>query len=167
MKKDSTGSLGRIVVALVFCLVSSNLHAASLSGRVVGITDGDTVKVLSEDRTLTRIRLERIDAPEKNQPFGQAAKQSLSELIFQQTVRIEVSGQDSYGRSLGQIWFHDRDINLEQIKRGMAWVYRHYSKDPGYLAAEQIARSKKLGLWRDEHPLPPWDFRRSVRENIR
>jgi hypothetical protein len=101
----------------------------------------------------------RSTPPEKRQDFGQRSKQSLSDLIFSKPVRVEVTTIDKYGREVGKVWIHGTDANLEQIKRGMAMVYRKYASDPVYFAAEERARSARIGLWSQPNPIPPWEFR--------
>jgi len=132
-----------------------------IMGKVVGISDGDTVTVLDATRTQHKIRLSEIDTPEKNQAFGSVAKQKLSEKIFGKTVVVEYSGKDRYGRIIGKILFNGRWINEEMVEEGYAWHYKHYSKSKELAETENNARVKKIGLWRDSNPIPPWEFRRS------
>lgn len=132
------------------------------------------------DRVQHKIRLSGIDAPEKNQPYGNASKKSLSDLVFGKQVRVEATKQDRYGRDLGKVWVHPidcskcgktLDANLAQLTKGMAWWCRYYAKeqpeeDRGqYEFSETEARAKKAGLWQEPNPIPPWDWRRGVRAN--
>ena len=104
--------------------------------------------------------------PEKSQAFGTVSKQNLAALVFGRTVTIEWRKRDRYQRILGKVLLNGEDINLEQIRAGLAWHYRHYAKDQLpvdrelYALAEDAARSSGAGLWRDPAPVPPWDFRR-------
>lgn len=136
---------------------------SSHSYRVVGIADGDTLTALSLDRRQLRCRLYGIDAPEKRQAFGQASKLSLSQLSFGRTAQIQVMGRDRYGRAICRVDVGGVDVNREQIARGMAWMYRQYADDLEYSHAETVARSRRLGIWREASPVPPWDFRRNGR----
>lgn len=131
-----------------------------LRGKVVGVADGDTITVLDARSNQHRIRLYQIDAPEKGQDFGAAAKKSLSRLIYKRDISVSSVTTDRYQRTVGTVYLAGTDINLEQVKRGMAWVYRQYAKDPRYLAAEQQARTRRIGLWARSNPVPPWEFRR-------
>ncbi len=133
-------------------------------GKVVGVADGDTITLLDVRRKQHRIRLYQIDAPEKSQDFGAAAKKSLSRLIYNREVSVAAVTVDRYDRTVGTVYLGGTDINLEQVKRGMAWVYRKYSKDPSYPAAEQQARARRIGLWARANAVPPWDFRREHHE---
>jgi endonuclease YncB( thermonuclease family) len=152
---------------LVTVAIASSLSfpvSADFTGRVVGISDGDTVKILVE-QTEKKVRLTGIDAPEKRQPFGQASKQSLSDLIYNKTVRVEERGEDRYGRTLGRILLDGRDINLQQVQQGFAWHFKKYAHtQPSgeaaiYDRAEQQARSSRKGLWQDPRSVAPWEFR--------
>jgi len=141
------------------------LPSAFLEGTVVGVSDGDTVTVLDASRQPHKIRLLGIDAPEKAQPFGKVAKQILSDRIYEKHVRVQEKSLDRYGRTLGKILLEDADINLEMVKAGLAWHYKHYADDqfPGdaelYAQAEAQARGDRLGLWAYGDPVEPWAWR--------
>ena len=122
--------------------------------------------MLDDAKRQHKIRLSGIDAPEKNQAFGQRSKESLSDLVFAKTVDVETDKVDRYGRRVGKIWVNGIDANLEQIKRGMAWHYKQYAREQSkedqreYAEAEDEAREAKRGLWKDVEPVAPWEFRR-------
>ncbi len=145
--------------------------AELLQGHVTGVTDGDTISFLDQNRQLYKVRLAGIDAPEKKQAFGQRSKEMLSNLVFDKEIAVEYTKKDRYGRIVGKlIAKNGLDINLEQVKYGMAWHYKKYEKEQSprdrdlYANAEDGARSKHLGLWSIASPTPPWDFRKSKRE---
>lgn len=135
-------------------------------GRVVGVEDGDTITVLDSSNANHRIRLQGIDAPEKDQAFGTRSGQNLSQVIFNKVVTIEWSKHDRYGRIVGKVRLGSQDVCLEQIKAGMAWHYKYYEVEQkpddrqAYADAEIVARAGEVGLWIDPFPIPPWDFRR-------
>ena len=131
----------------------------TLEGRVVGVHDGDTVTLLLEGNHQIKVRLAQIDAPELDQAFGQQSKQSLSEMVFNKTIKVEKETKDKYGRTVGTLFVEGIDSNKEQIKLGMAWVYRKYLHDQSLLSLEEAARQAKLGLWVDGNPMAPWDYR--------
>lgn len=145
--------------ALLLLYLASTPLLADITGRVVGVADGDTLTVLDAGHGLTKIRLHQIDAPEKKQDFGQRSKQSLSDLVYGKQVSIEVADTDKYGRTVGKVWVNGKDANLEQVRRGMAWVYTKYANDPAYFAAERTAKAGRLGLWSQPNPTPPWEYR--------
>jgi len=152
----------RFSIALIILLISiqtSTYAAEIIEGRVVGVHDGDTVTLLVNGRQRMKIRLAQIDAPEVSQAFGQRSQQSLSELVFNKTVHINKETTDRYGRTVGTIIVNGVDANKEQIKRGMAWAYRHYLHDQSLIQIEEDAQRLKVGLWSEDNPTPPWEFR--------
>ncbi len=114
------------------------------------------------ERTEYKVRLLRIDAPEKHQPYGNRAKQELSAKVFGKEVHVVSKGQNKYGRTLGVVEIEGRDVNLEMVKEGLAWSYR--SKP--YAEAEQEARKAKVGLWTDPNPIPPWEWRKRSKRQL-
>ena len=137
-------------------------HAEELSGKVVAVADGDTLTVLV-DHHQVRVRLTEIDAPEKKQPFGTRSRQSLADMAFGKVVRVVTHGKDRYGRTLGRIYVGQQDINAEQVRRGMAWVYDRYVSDRAIYQIQEEARAARRGLWRDQASLPPWEWRAAKR----
>jgi endonuclease YncB( thermonuclease family) len=119
------------------------IAAAEFRGKVVGITDGDTLSVLRDGRAVT-VRLQDIDAPEGRQPFGARAKQYASSLAFGQVVTVHVKGQDRNARLLADVILPDeRNLSHELIRAGFAWWFRRYSKDATLEALEAEARSTR------------------------
>ena len=159
----------RFAVIAICSLCLSLAHAEILTGRVVKIADGDTVTVLDEFNRQHRIRLVGIDAPERKQPFSTVSRQHLADLVFGRTVAVEWSRRDRYQRILGKIWVDEQDVNLAQIRAGLAWHYKRYGKTQQfadrklYAEAEELARLEGAGLWNDPAPVAPWDFRRNGR----
>ena len=154
-------------MVLVGCavLLAQAAAAEELRGRVVGVTDGDTLTLLTERREEVRIRLAAIDTPESGQPYGSRARQILSDLTFGKPVRVEVQDTDRYGRTVGRVFADGLDVNAEMVRRGAAWVYRRYSDDPVLLRFEQAARAERLGLWGfpEAERTPPWEWRAAAR----
>ncbi len=130
---------------------------------VIGISDGDTLTVLNENKQQVKIRLAEIDAPEKGQPFSTQSKQSLSDLCFGKQAKITSRVKDRYGRTVAHVSCDGVDANSEQVSRGMAWVYRKYAKDHNLYIYEQEAKRFKRGLWADKSPTPPWKWRKAAR----
>ncbi len=137
----------------------------SLRGRVVGISDGDTLTLLTQNRQQVKIRLHGIDAPELSQAWGQRAKQALSSLTFRQLVSVQETDQDQYGRIVGIVYRNQLSINEALIVSGHAWVYREYNKNKRWNTLETEARKKRRGLWnlQPNQRIPPWDYRRRNR----
>lgn len=139
-------------------------HAEQFSGKVVGVSDGDTITVF-RDKVPTRVRLAGIEAPESGQAFGQRAKQAASRLAFGRTVTVIVRGEDRYSRTLGTVLLPDGSIlNELLVVEGWAWGYRQYSNDARLREMEAAARRDRRGLWADPNPVPPWEFRARRRQ---
>ena len=136
-----------------------------IEGKVVKVSDGDTITVLDKDNKQHKIRFQGIDAPESKQDFGQVSKENLANMIFGKQVKVVWSKIDKYGRTVGKVLLDGRDINIEQIKAGLAWHYKAYEKEQPaedrvtYAAAESEARAAKRGLWQDPNPTPPGEWR--------
>ncbi len=152
-----------VIALLSFCF---SLEAATLQGKVVSVADGDTITVLDSQKTQHKIRLQGIDAPERAQAFGNKSKQSLHEMVHGKQVTVDYQKKDKYGRVVGKILLNNTDVCLEQLKRGMAWHYKQYANEQPkedretYSLAEQQAKTELKGLWKDKHPVPPWEFRK-------
>jgi len=151
---------------------------SGISGSVMGVTDGDTIKVLDADLVLHKVRLTGIDAPERDQPFGRASKKHLASLVAGKDVFVESSKKDEYGRVLGKVWVQPADCpscgktlnaNHAQLLTGMAWWYRYYAKEQSpedrgrYESAEDEAKARGWGLWADPEPINPYDWRNGKR----
>jgi endonuclease YncB( thermonuclease family) len=153
-------------VGFTAAMLMTVVHAGTLSGEVVGVTDGDTITLLDRENRQIKVRLAGIDAPEKRQPFGQKSKASLSELTYRKTVTVTTGKNDRYRRVVGKLLADGQDVNLEQVRRGMAWHYKAYEREQSavdrvtYAAEEDVARNLKRGLWSMPGAQPPWEFRR-------
>lgn len=160
------------LILSISIFLSISLEAATLSGRVVGVADGDTITILDNSNKQYKIRLAGIDAPEKKQPFGNVSKKSLSDLVYGKQVNVDYDKQDRYGRTVGKVFIDGTDANLEQVKRGLAWFYKKYQNEQplkdrlDYLHAQEDAEKVKAGLWVDPEPIAPWDFRRAKGNKI-
>lgn len=160
--------------ALIICLAlsASPARAETYGGRVVGVSDGDTLTLLV-DRVPIKIRVEGIDAPEKAQPFGAKAKAAMSDCAYGRQANVEWKKFDRYGRTIGKVVVDGIDCGLGQIRQGLAWHYKQYEREQSpsdrteYAAAELAARKARLGLWADENPLPPWTWRRARKSALR
>lgn len=159
----------RLLLALVLSFIPCTpAQAEELRGRVVGITDGDTLTLLVQEHQET-IRLAEIDAPEKRQPFGQRAKQALSALAFGKPPRILSAGRDRYGRIVARVYTQgedgETDISSEMVRQGAAWVFDRYASDGALYALQDEARAARRGLWAlpAADQVPPWEWRRPVK----
>jgi micrococcal nuclease len=141
------------------CAVAPCLALADFAGRVVKVSDGDTLTVLIKKRQV-RVRLESIDAPESKQAFGKRSQQSLAQMCAAKTAIIVSTGKDRYGRTLGWVLCDGIEANTEQVRRGMVWVYVQYAArySPLY-GYEAETRRQRVGLWADAHAVAPWEWR--------
>lgn len=159
----------RIISAFLFIyiLVIANPVAsqtrsglAPFKGKVIKIVDGDTYDVLTSDYKTIRIRMNGIDAPEKKQPFGQKSKDYLGGLCFGKTVLVKPQSYDRNKRLIADTYTPDnKDLSREMVRAGYAWHFKKYSKDKNLADDENHARSNKAGLWADNEPVAPWEFR--------
>ena len=155
----------RAIGILVAALIAGPAFADILTGKVVGVSDGDTVTVLIEEHVQVKVRIAGIDAPEMSQAFGQAAKSSMSDCAYGKQAQVEWKKLDRYGRTVGKLTVGGLDCGLRQINMGLAWHYKAHAREQWaedrrtYAEAETVARASSKGLWVDSNPIPPWDYR--------
>lgn len=154
--------------AAALCLLASLAHGRNLAleGQVVAVHDGDTVTLLHGMQVRHRVRIAGIDAPERGQPFGMSARESLARLVHGRRVAARCHKRDRFGRDVCNVFVAARDVGLEQVRNGLAWWYREYAREQppedraSYAAAEGEARGARRGLWHDANPQAPWAWRR-------
>ena len=167
------------ILFLITSVALSQYAHADFTGKVIGVADGDTITVL-RDHEQVKIRLAGIDAPEKKQAFGNVAKQRMGDMVFGKEVLIDNRKKDRYGRTIGRVWVASAeckasdcpktlDAGMALLTQGLAWHYKQYAEEQPkeerrqYSFAEEDARSKRIGLWSDTEPVPPWEWRRARR----
>ncbi len=147
-------------------LLAAAAHAEIISGRVVSISDGDTLTIAEATKQSHTIRLLGIDAPEITQDFGQKARTTLSAFALNQHATAKCKQVE---RSRGKqcvVVVGGSDVGLEQLRAGMAWWYRQHNAQQSakertdYEQAEFMAKIRRFGLWNSKNPMPPWDWRR-------
>lgn len=152
---------------VLICLIVPLTAFASWEGKVVKVADGDTITVLSNGSTQVRIRFYGIDAPERRQDFGTRAKQYVSDMVFNKTVRLEPMDVDRYGRTVALVFIEGKCVNEALIREGFAWVYTEYCTESFCAEWERLeseARSNRTGIWGVSDPVSPWDFRHAQAE---
>lgn len=167
--KDETGTVVDVLPPIKIDDDSSGLTAnepeptsTEFTGRVVSVTDGDTIDVLLADKTTVRVRFNGIDALERGQPFGNGAKKTLSEAFGGPTdVHVVDLGQDRYGRMIGEAYSDGERLSVALVSAGLAWHYVKYSPEDDELAAAECdAKETRLGLRSDPRHVTPWDWRK-------
>ena len=160
------------VIAVILLSAADGYAARTIEGVVRAVYDGDTVLLATREESRLKVRLYGIDAPETakpdspGQPFGAIAKRTLMYKIMGRQVSAEIVDIDQYQRAVAIIRYGGRDINREMVAEGLAWAYRQYLQGPyasEYIAAENHARAKRAGLWREANPQPPWEFRQAAK----
>ena len=155
--------VGLLVAALALSSDMAELDGRTpkvLVGNVIRMSDGDTIWLCNRVGQRFKIRLNRIDAPESNQPFGKESTLHLQSLIAGREILVEYAATDRYGRILGIIYLGNMDVNLQMIRDGYAWHYKHFDATPSYAVAESEARTAKRGLWASSFPIPPHQWRK-------
>lgn len=151
------------LILLYLALLPLSAVAEEQIGRVVGVTDGDTLTMLDGRKQQIKVRLAEIDTPESAQPYGTRAKQELSRLVHGKTITVKVQDIDRYGRTVGRVYVSGLDVNAEMVKLGAAWVYRKYASDQNLYALEKQAKQKRVGIWNlpEAEQIPPWEWRKA------
>jgi len=161
--------MSRHRVSMVLFLVLILLPASSWAwqGKVVGISDGDTITVLHEGKN-KKVRLYGIDCPEHRQDFSRKAKEFTSKMVFGKTIEVKPMDTDWYGRTVGIAGIDGKSLNEELVKAGLAWVYTQYCKVSfcsQWEGFQEDARKAKIGLWSVPNPVPPWEFRQGKKSS--
>lgn len=153
------------IILLLLILSSTYLCAKNIiQGRVIKVTDGDTITLLTKNNKKIKIRLYGIDCPEKGQDYYQVAKNYLSKEVYQKNVNVEVKNKDRYQRSVGIVWLNNTNINLSLLKQGLAWHYVQYDKSATYANAQKNAQLNKKNIWSSNKATAPWEFRKAKRK---
>lgn len=150
-----------LIFLLVFGSLSGNCEKKVIRGNLIRVHDGDTLTILS-DGNQVRIRLENIDAPELSQPWGINSRENLRALVSTKGVLVvQYTGKDRYKRTLGEVFLADgTDVNKIQVLTGNAWAYKKYCKPLElWCEFENRARGEHRGLWSQQNPIPPWEYR--------
>lgn len=155
-RKMTRNRLAQLLLGLT--LFGALGSAQSFTGKVVSVHDGDTLTVLV-DRRQFRVRLSEIDAPELKQPFGHSSRMSLANLCFEKLATVQEVGTDRYRRILGRVTCGGVNVNAEQVRRGMAWVFDRYLRDQVLYSIQSDAKASRRGLWVDSSPVFPWEWR--------
>ncbi len=150
---------------------ASRPATVAIRGRVVRVHDGDSLLLRIEGEGVHGVRIAGIDAPEKGQPYADVSRRALLAQLDDREIRVEVVKTDFFGRLVGRVFVEGRDAGLAQLRAGLAWHFRRYDADLApaqrrrYAEAERQARLRRLGLWREAAPVPPWEYRAQARRS--
>lgn len=170
MKGVRSSTASALSIAVSTLVLVGHAHPDPVEvGKIIAIQDGDTLTLLDAEQQQHRIRISGIDAPEKGQPFGHVAQVHLYGLAFGRLAIADCPKVDQYGRKVCRVWVDAVDIGLMQVKAGLAWHFKRFAQEQTedervvYAHAEDTARAAPIGLWQDEHPVAPWDWRLQLR----
>lgn len=155
------GGISMKKILLLLLLVSSIVFSETLVGKVIKVTDGDTITILVNGNK-EKIRFYGIDAPEKKQGYGMKSKEFVSKKVMNKEVTVKVINTDRYGRKIGKVYYRNgRYLNLESVKGGHSWWYEYYARNEKDLkAAQEQAKKSRKGLWREKNPVNPYKWRK-------
>lgn len=157
----------KIIFSFIFIFIFQSIAFSAVSVKVVNVHDGDSITVKQGSKKPYKVRLYGIDAPELSQNFGNSSRRNLQKLLKDGGTTIQLKGVDSYGRSVGVVYAGKSNVNELQVKQGYAWHYKAYSKSKELESAQKYAKVKKLGLWADKEPIPPWEYRKQGKDDSR
>ena len=149
-----------IITVLLPVLLFTGVKAETLTAKVIGVTDGDTVKVLTTANQKMIIHLASVDAPEKGQPYGNASSRFLNDLIDGEIVRMKIATLDGYKDPVAWLYLQELCINEKMVAAGYAWQYKEHFDDATLARLERGARDAHRGLWQGRNPMPPWEWRK-------
>lgn len=141
-------------------------QAETMRGIVIVVIDGDTVlfkpdHAHASGRVFLKIRLAGIDAPERDQPYGDVSTHELAVRVLNQRVTIVPVATDVYGRTIAHIHVAGREVETELVQSGFVWAASRSRHTAGLALAQHQARQARRGLWQDASPMPPWEWRRT------
>jgi endonuclease YncB( thermonuclease family) len=167
-----------IVISVVIPALAKDPISTFDACSVIKVTDGDTITAVCSN-TKIKVRLYGIDAPETEkrnkktgkvtklgQPYGKEAQEALEKKVKGQKIRLDIMASDRYKRMVSIVYVDGRNANCEIVAEGWVWAYRQFLDRPHaseYIVAEESARKKRLGLWQQSNPQPPWEFRKLTR----
>lgn len=152
------------LLTVFYCALPVSAH--TLRALVVEVHDGKTITVENSGRRL-KVALKAAEAPERDQPYGEVARQHLSRFVLNREVALEYTGLGASALLIARVMVEDRDIGLQMIRDGVAWFDRNYEGELGpaerrvYADSETAARNEHRGIWKDPSPIPPWEWRQA------
>ena len=150
------------LLALITLAAAQPQEGDTILGKCVGVTDADTISLLV-DKSVYKIRLSGIDAPERGQEYGSKATQALASKVKGKQLTVDVAGYDKYRRMLGKLMLDGESVEFWLVRNGWAWQFVKYDQSEELRLAQKLAKDEGVGLWAGEahgsKPMPPWEYR--------
>jgi micrococcal nuclease len=163
LQKNLRGLMQYLLGLFFTAIVLFQCQQRTLSGTVIKVADGDTFTMLTDQNQQVRVRLHGIDAPEKNQEFSRTSKNYLTELVMHKVVEVVPRKKDQYGRVVAVVYVEQLAVNEAMLKAGLAWHFTEFDSNSDWHNMESAARRKRIGIWSQPDPVPPWEFRKANR----
>ncbi len=156
----------RLILAQTLYLCCAISFAYEINGKVIKVTDGDTITIMEDNYNKQRIRLADIDAPEKGQPYGKKSKQYLASLVAGNQVKAVCREKDKYGRDVCTVFVNNIDVNADLVASGHVWVYERYNERSDLPILQETAKQDLKGLWQlpEAQIVKPSDWRHGQKE---
>ena len=144
----------------------------TIQGQIVKVAGGDTVTLIDAQQREHQLRLAFIDAPVPGQPFADEAQSALSAMVLGRQVTAQIRWRDQDGIAVVEVVEpHGHVVNLELVRRGLAWRdYFDAQNQPDreqYQTALSEAQQARQGLWSQDRVEAPRDFRARVSQHMR
>ncbi|MDO4551258.1 MAG: thermonuclease family protein [Planctomycetia bacterium] len=156
----------KLFALFFFLFHSAGVHAETIQGVVVKVYDGDTISIITPNMEECCIRLQAVDAPEKDQPGYREAQIFLAKLLHGQTVHCVIDKLDKFNRTVGRLYLGETDVEYRLIRAGMAWHYEYYNQEEKLAQAQKKAQAQKIGIWKQKNPIPPYQWRKMQEEKL-
>lgn len=153
-----------VFFSVVFCGAAA---AWAFNAKVIKVNDGDTLQVKKSDGSIIKIRLYGIDCPEYEQAYGKAAARFATQTVLHEYVTVQKINTDQYGRLVAIVTPQNAHLSLNEllVQKGYAWYYGQYCKTADFCNSlaklEKSAIAQQAGLWREQNPVPPWEYRKN------
>lgn len=147
----------KLVLLSVFIIGSLTGYSLVIEGKVMGVVDGNTLVVKIEDGEELEVKLQGVDAPELEQNYGTESKSYLEKVALRKKINLEMVGKNRWGDQIARVYLRNGTcLSSVMVRNGLAWVMKTEERKQ----LEEKARGDKIGLWKEQNPIPPWIFRR-------
>lgn len=164
LQSTESSWLACFLLSILLAICTPSWAEDALQGRVVGVAGGQVLTLLDTQHREHKIRLAYIDTPELAQTFGREAQTALASMVLNQEIKLRVLGKAADGSIQAEVISpHGSSVNLELLRRGLAW-HDNFERQPTadherYQAALLDAQRDRRGMWALDHLELPKDFR--------